>query len=589
MKDLKTEEVAQLKVKETIVVDQEPSEVEVASAVCVEKTYPEPAPDLGARYDVLDFVGSGGMGTVWKVYDKELKETFAIKVLKPELLADDVSLKRFQQEARLATDLTHANIAAIFGPGEDTKGRPYIIMRYVEGESLAETLYMEGALEPERALDIFWQVYAALKHSHMKGIVHRDVKPSNIILTRTESGGDLVQLVDFGISKSIHEEVSKTQALTKAVDVFGSPRYMSPEQFLGKEVGPESDLYSLGCVLFEMLTGSPPFTDENPVKLVLQHLQESPDMSKIVFGYQSLVSSLLLKEERVRSLATSDLELLGNEKTAASSNIEDGFAIAVTTFSFYLPSAISTLVATFSDLSPQLPFLPLLLCNLGFAFALTVMGLNNPIKSQMFKEVSTGVLFSITSSLAMLILTLVIPKAYLLLAFVLLGLATLVSLTVPSLRQKIDQLAGALGRLVTSSKFQSGITTFIQNFLLSMRLLLVCALSAPLTAVWIVEKGMPHSTAIPFVYACFASSAMMINYGMGVAELQLEKKGHYLRSVPFSKMSRQRLLRGLLSITATGILAVVIGLLAGNFMGYLAATHQFPFNNASSYLLFREP
>ncbi len=303
MKDLKSDSAGKLKVKETIVVDQEPSEVEVASAVGAEKSFLEPAPDLGARYDVLDFVGSGGMGTVWKVYDKDLKETFAIKVLKPELLADDVSLKRFQQEARLATDLTHANIAAIFGPGEDSKGRPYIIMRYVEGESLAQLIERTGPLDPDRAMELFWQINDALAHSHLKGIVHRDIKPSNIIISRTESGGEIAQLVDFGISSSVHEKAGRDQTLTQTGNVLGSPRYMSPEQFLGQDVGPESDMYSLGCVLYEMLTGAPPFTDPNPVKLILQHLNEKPNAEVIPIRYRMLVGALLEKAPGFRVIA----------------------------------------------------------------------------------------------------------------------------------------------------------------------------------------------------------------------------------------------------------------------------------------------
>lgn len=279
-------------------------------------------PDLGARYDVLDYVGAGGMGTVWKVHDKELNEVFAIKVLKPELLSDETSVKRFQQEARLASDLTHANIAAIFGPGEDTAGRPFIIMRYVEGESLADILKREGKLDPERAMDIFWQVHAALAHSHMKGIVHRDIKPSNIIISRTESGGEIVSIIDFGISKSIYEQFSKTQALTKAIDVFGSPQYMSPEQLLGKEVGPESDFYSLGCVLYEMITGAPPFVSESPVELVVMQLNETANMTSIPSRYVETLGICLEKAPENRKL------LPGSDGLRTSGHIATHFEYA---------------------------------------------------------------------------------------------------------------------------------------------------------------------------------------------------------------------------------------------------------------------
>ncbi len=270
------------------------------TAAIQKSKFPETPPELGDRYEVIEFIGSGGMGSVWKVYDKQLEGTFAVKVLKPELLADATAVKRFEKEANLASDLTHANIAAIFGPGTDSQGRPFIIMGYVDGESLADILAREGKLSEERALDIFTQICEALSHSHMKGIIHRDIKPSNIIISKTESGGDMVHIVDFGIARCIYDEVTKTQALTKAVDIFGSPRYMSPEQFLGNNVTGQSDIYSLGCVFYEMLTGAPPFTDENPVKLILQHISETPDLSGIPQRLQYLVYSCLTKEPESR-------------------------------------------------------------------------------------------------------------------------------------------------------------------------------------------------------------------------------------------------------------------------------------------------
>ncbi|MBL0185114.1 MAG: protein kinase [Candidatus Obscuribacter sp.] len=290
----------------------------------------ETPPQLGERYEVLGLVGSGGMGTVWKVFDKELNETFAIKVLNPDLVADETANKRFQKEAKLASELTHANIAAIFGPGTDTHGRPYIIMRYVDGESLADILKREGKLSEERALDIFKQICEALSHSHMKGIVHRDIKPSNIIISKTESGGDLVQIVDFGIARYIYEEVTKTQALTKAVDIFGSPMYMSPEQFLGEEITAQSDIYSLGCVLYEMLTGTPPFTDENPVKLILKQISERVDLEKVHEKFRFMLDVCLAKEPYARYRSVD--QLLG-----AISKINLSAIIADSSFSKMIP------------------------------------------------------------------------------------------------------------------------------------------------------------------------------------------------------------------------------------------------------------
>ena len=257
-------------------------------------------PELGERYLVLSLLGSGGMGTVWKVHDKELNEEFAVKVLRVELLADDTANKRFQREAQLAAELTHANIAATFCSGFDARQRPYIVMRYVEGESLADILAREGALSDERAVDICFQLCEALAHAHMKGIVHRDIKPGNILISKTESGADLVQLVDFGIARCIYDELTKTQVLTRSVDVCGSPRYMSPEQLLGTEVTHQSDMYSLGCVFFEMLAGKPPFAEENPVKLIIQQIREAPDLKLLPYQYRAFVDCCLAKDAYLR-------------------------------------------------------------------------------------------------------------------------------------------------------------------------------------------------------------------------------------------------------------------------------------------------
>ena len=345
-------ELDQAKKKETLFVTTDPVETQIGENP---PSFPDnlltPPPQLGEQYEILDFVGAGGMGTVWKVHDKTLNQTFAIKVLKPEFLADQSTLKRFQKEAKLATELTHANIAAIFGPGEDKNGHPYLIMSFAEGESLANILKREGKLTPERAEDIFRQVADALAHSHMKGVVHRDIKPSNIIIAKTDSGGDIVQLVDFGIARSIHEQLTKTQALTSANDVFGSPLYMSPEQFLGKEVGPGSDFYSLGCVFFEMLTGSPPFTEENPVRLVLQHLNEEPNYSKVPKKYRYLVSGLLQKEEDRRESFYKNLHKYKNSKGTATLEEKHRQLIKIATcwqFASYMLVAFSLEMLTHS-------------------------------------------------------------------------------------------------------------------------------------------------------------------------------------------------------------------------------------------------
>lgn len=258
-------------------------------------------PLLDDRYEVLEYIGSGGMGTVWKVRDKVLRDTLAIKVLHKALLGSEGAERRFKNEVLLASELTHPNIAAIFGSGNDAQGQPYIVMHYAKGETLASILSREGKLEPERAEDIFRQVFEALEHSHMKGIIHRDIKPSNIIIDKTASGADLVQIVDFGIAKCLHSWSVNSEPLTKTSEVLGSPLYMSPEQLLGMAVEPSSDFYSLGCVFYEMLAGNPPFTEENPVNLVLQHLHEQPDLTQVPKQYRAILSACLLKNPFERS------------------------------------------------------------------------------------------------------------------------------------------------------------------------------------------------------------------------------------------------------------------------------------------------
>jgi len=257
-------------------------------------------PDLGERYEVLAQIGSGGMGTVWKVRDLTLDRILAIKLLRSDMLKDETAVKRFEQEARLATDLTHMNIASIYGPGKDKTGQPFIVMNYIDGESLADIIAREGKLDEARAMDIFHQICDALAHSHMKGVIHRDIKPSNIIISKTAGGGDLVHIVDFGIAKSVYGDVQSTQALTRTEDTFGSPLYMSPEQILGEEVTERSDIYSLGCVLCEMLTGKPPFTEKNPVKLLVQHLTEIPDLPGLSLRLKALIMVCLQKRSTAR-------------------------------------------------------------------------------------------------------------------------------------------------------------------------------------------------------------------------------------------------------------------------------------------------
>lgn len=229
---------------------------------------------IGAHYEILSAIGEGGMSTVYRARHTILNRPVAVKLLLERLASDPKAMRRFQKEARTAIELNHSGICAVkeFGVHD---GRPFLVMDLVDGESLAKSIAEHGAIEPAAAVGLMIQICEAIEHAHGKGVIHRDLKPANIIIQSDSDGRQSAKIVDFGIAKMIHGEDAGPN-LTRTGEVFGTPNYMSPEQCLGRKVDQASDIYSLGCVFYQMLTGSPPFESESTLLTLMKHVNEPP-------------------------------------------------------------------------------------------------------------------------------------------------------------------------------------------------------------------------------------------------------------------------------------------------------------------------
>jgi predicted Ser/Thr protein kinase len=301
---------------------------------------------LGERYALGDRLATGGMGSVYRARDTRLGREVAIKILKEEYAGDDRFVERFRREARAAAALAHPNIAGVYDYGEE-EGRHFIVMELVQGSDLARLMREEGSLEPERAQHISSQIARALAHAHAAGVVHRDVKPANVIV----GASDGVKVTDFGIARA-----QADSALTATGTVMGTAQYISPEQASGEKVGPRADVYSLGIVLYEMLTGTVPFTGESAVAIAMRHIKDDVPMPSSVNPavppeLDRIVAAATAKRPKDRFEAAEFDSLLAEAPAAPTSAVTTPIAAGSTAV---LPASGAT--AELQDEATQWPF-----------------------------------------------------------------------------------------------------------------------------------------------------------------------------------------------------------------------------------------
>jgi len=241
-----------------------------------------PDPLIGKQVDngefiVVDRIGSGGMGSVYKAEQPSMNRMVAIKVLHPRFVTRDDLVARFRREARAMSQLSHPNTARVYKYGALDDGSVYFVMDYLEGRNLAAEVRENGPMPPERAVRLMVQVCGALEEAHRAGIVHRDLKPENIFLTLQGGTTDFPKVLDFGLAKMSEKQMGNgSMMFTQQGMVFGTPEFMSPEQTQGDTLDRRSDIYSLGLILYELLTGKLPFDATKPIDIMRAHVQEPP-------------------------------------------------------------------------------------------------------------------------------------------------------------------------------------------------------------------------------------------------------------------------------------------------------------------------
>jgi serine/threonine-protein kinase len=267
---------------------------------------------INERYEVVESMTAGGWASVYRAKDQAENREVALKVLHSYLLSDSETVARFKREAKAAGALSHPSLAAVYDAGALSEGQPYIVMEFVKGLTLAERMQTLGDLTAEQAIPMFIQVCEALEFAHQNGIIHRDIKPSNIMLSQTPKGELLVKMVDFGLARAMEDSGLDMDQITRSGQTIGSPAYMSPEQCLGYKLDARSDIYSLGCTMYEAMTCKSPFHGQSILEYMHKHTYEQPrpveirsDEANVGYNMAHVIMQSLAKnpEDRQQSMA----------------------------------------------------------------------------------------------------------------------------------------------------------------------------------------------------------------------------------------------------------------------------------------------
>lgn len=230
---------------------------------------------FAGKYEILSVLGKGGMSTVYKARHSLMNRHVAVKLMKEHLIEDPVAVGRFKREAEAVSALSHPNVVTVYDFGLTDRDEPFLVMDCLDGRTLDQVILNEGHLRVDRAVEIFRQICDALEHAHEKNVIHRDLKPLNVCLLKQPDGTEVVKIVDFGLAKILGEDGSEGRKLTRPGQICGSPLYMSPEQIQGKQLDRRSDIYSFGCLMYETLSGVPPFLADTTFETMNLHVSQS--------------------------------------------------------------------------------------------------------------------------------------------------------------------------------------------------------------------------------------------------------------------------------------------------------------------------